>query len=100
MKNIPGKILSDVSRRQEERFDVDEQAKIIPPNGLGSENCIITNISESGARIFITDESLSTLERFEIYIERLHIIADCKVMWRDECRIGVSFISKTSTSGD
>jgi hypothetical protein len=57
--------------------------------------CAILNISDAGACILVSDQA-EIPETFELEIDPLGSNHTCRVEWRSENRIGVSFQSSTS----
>ena len=80
---IPGE------RRAEYRSSVDLTA-ICEFDGLSSIECKILDITNSGAQI-IFDKSERLPLKFDLHIPRLNACMNCKVVWKIENRVGVSF---------
>ena len=59
--------------------------------GDRSINCLVRNLSETGAAIEVPNESGIPAE-FELRIMRLGLIMSCCVVWRKDHRIGVAFV--------
>ena len=77
-----------IERRAAERNEIDEIAYIA---GDGSSiRCLVVNISPSGAAIDVPDPSCLR-PRFKLMLERDRILRNCRLIWRSEKRIGVSF---------
>ena len=56
----------------------------------GAKNCLIRNMSISGAALDVTDP-LDIPERFDLVFRADGTRIPCHVIWRQEDRIGVAF---------
>jgi hypothetical protein len=65
--------------------------KITLPGG-GVIDCTVRNRSENGAALDVTSP-IGIPETFVLVIEADHAQMQCRVAWRKEGRIGVSFVS-------
>jgi hypothetical protein len=57
------------------------------PNSI---DCAVLNISQSGACILVPDGT-EISESFVLEIDHDRQVRNCKVAWRDGCRIGLKF---------
>ncbi|NNE21861.1 MAG: PilZ domain-containing protein [Rhizobiales bacterium] len=53
-------------------------------------DCSIVDITNSGAQLTMPDTG-SVPDQFKLYVVPLNTILDCRVEWRQETRLGVSF---------
>lgn len=75
------------------------RAKVIFPNNLSVMDCIVRDISESGARLWISKHEIVP-DRFDLYIvlkERTYPVA---VRWRSEEEIGVEFLPQAADADE
>ncbi|MHB8886021.1 MAG: PilZ domain-containing protein [Methylovirgula sp.] len=67
------------------------RAQIIFNNRMTTIDCIVKNISQSGARVALND-TLAVPAEFDIYIPQRGRSHHAKLIWRDKDSIGVDFI--------
>ncbi len=77
--------------RSNERIRAFLRAQIIFNNRMSTIDCIIKNISPTGARIALSD-TLTVPTEFEIYIPQRGRSHHARLVWRDKDAIGVDFI--------
>ncbi len=77
--------------RSSERIRAFLRAQIIFNNRMSTIDCIIKNISPTGARIALSD-TLTVPAEFEIYIPQRGRSHHARLVWRDKDAIGVDFI--------
>jgi PilZ domain len=81
-------------RRSHQRFQINRVARIYADQAGLTCECTISDISEGGARLFVSDITLP--DRF-----LLQIVSDkptreeCKVVWRLGGELGVQFVTKS-----
>jgi hypothetical protein len=81
-------------RRKHQRFAINRVARIQAEHGSFSRECTITDISESGARLFVTDADLP--DQFSLVISgEKQVREECRVVWRLGGEMGVTFITHT-----
>jgi len=80
-------------RRANDRVRSFLRAQIIFNNRMTSIECIIKNISATGARVAL-DESLAVPTEFDIYIPQRGRSHRAKMIWRDKDSIGVDFLDE------
>jgi hypothetical protein len=89
--------------RSSERIRAFLRAQIIFNNRMSTIDCIIKNISPTGARIALND-SLTVPTEFEIYIPQRGRSHHARLVWRDKDAIGVDFVdvqaAPTPASGE
>jgi len=90
MGNLQAQIISNSHDRGAERYEAQDEAEALVP-GAESVSCVVVDISETGARIALTDENLQLPENLKIYIAERDLIADCRVVWRKGKEFGVAF---------
>jgi hypothetical protein len=80
-------------RRRHTRHTINRVAKIQPAAGLLPRDCLVTDISESGARLYA--EGIVVPESFVLVLTGSQTIRrDCKVVWRLGNEIGVEFVGR------
>ena len=79
-------------RRKHRRYAINRIAKFQTETGALPRDCMITNISELGARLFA--EGVDVPDQFNLLIsgEERGIRRQCRVVWRLGGEIGVSFV--------
>jgi hypothetical protein len=78
-------------KRESDRVRAFLRAQIIFNNRMSTIDCIIKNISSTGARIALGD-SFAVPAEFDIYIPQRSSSHHCKLVWRDRDSIGVDFV--------
>ena len=78
-------------RRKHQRFAINRIAKFQADLGALPRDCMITDISKEGARLFADDVEVP--DRFQLVITGdKGLIRDCRVVWRLGGEIGVAFV--------
>ena len=80
-------------RRAHQRLPINRVARIVADQ-LGTCECTITDISEGGARLFVSDVELPERFLLQIFADK-SIREECKVMWRLGGEMGVQFVTKS-----
>lgn len=81
---IPGE------RRTEFRRSVD-MSGVCEFNGTQERvDCNVVDITNSGAQLTVPDTG-AVPDQFKLYVLPLNTILDCRVKWRHDTRLGVSF---------
>ena len=93
LRDMKAKILFNADRRIATRLEVNQSAKALVPNAPEAVSCVIVDISDTGAKISVTDENCFLPKKMKLYIADKHIIADCEQMWRRGRDIGLAFTS-------
>jgi hypothetical protein len=75
-------------RRKHPRAEVGETAYL--SSGGASTRCRVSNISEEGAAIDVTNAAYVP-DRFQLMTEKDRVIRNCRLVWIQENRIGVAF---------
>lgn len=95
-----------VEKRESERIRSFLRAQIIFNNRMTTIDCIVKNISPTGARVALND-TLAVPTEFDIYIPQRGRSHHARLVWRDKDSIGVDFIdapapaqSEMPASGD
>ena len=81
---IPGE------RRSEFRRSVDMSGVWEFSDTRERVDCNVVDITNSGAQLSVA-ESDSLPDQFKLYVLPLNTILDCRVKWRQDTRLGVSF---------
>jgi len=80
-------------RRRHKRQAINRIAKIVTDSGALPRDCTITDISESGARLFT--EASDIPDNFQLLISgEAPIRQACCVVWRLGGEVGVTFVTK------
>lgn len=86
---------SDAERRVAPRRRTLFSGKIIFNQQSSILNCIVRNLSESGACLEI-DSQVGVPDQFELLVECAGIRAEYRVIWRRVKRIGISRVNASS----
>lgn len=78
-------------KRDSDRVRAFLRAQIIFNNRMSTIDCIIKNISATGARIALGD-SFAVPAEFDIFIPQRSSSHHAKLVWRDKDSIGVDFV--------
>lgn len=89
MSTVAGKIVPWHDRRNAARTEVNQDAVTLSAGHSGAVSCVVTDISDTGARIIVENAQKLTAERFKLYIEETHQIVDCEQVWRSGDEIGL-----------
>ncbi len=85
-------LTSFIERRKSERLAVRTSAKILLRDVAAPLDCVVTNISDGGARIHLRSADLPDV--FSMQFADGGKPRDCRVVWRQGGEIGVAFIDK------
>ena len=66
------------------------KAGTIAFGGGGGISCVVRNLSASGAALDVTSP-LGIPQQFDLIVEQDHSTHHCRMVWRTERRIGVTF---------
>jgi hypothetical protein len=77
-------------RRQYTRYQANIPAKIDPGCGSVLQECVLTNISQGGARITI--EAPEKLPDQFVVVLAPSVHRDCKIIWRSDSQVGIEFV--------
>lgn len=66
-------------------------------NGIGTVACVVRNLSETGAKLAVT-ESVTLPEHFELVMPQKNVIRRCVLRWRRGDEAGVSFLDVPAAS--
>ena len=79
-------------KRRHQRYIINRNAKIQTDSGALARDCIITDISEDGARLFCSGDEVP--ERFYLLISGAEMAREeCHVVWRLGGEVGIKFIA-------
>ncbi|TAL77011.1 MAG: PilZ domain-containing protein [Beijerinckiaceae bacterium] len=84
----------EIEKRANDRIRSFLRAQIIFNNRMTTIECIIKNISATGARVAL-DETLAVPTEFDIYIPTRNRSHRARLVWRDKESIGVDFLEET-----
>jgi hypothetical protein len=80
-------------RRKHRRHIINRSAKFRAELGSLPRDCMITDISAQGARLFI--DNVEVPERFHLMISGDEgVMHECQVVWRLGGEVGVSFVGR------
>lgn len=80
-------------RRKHKRYGINRIAKFYAENGSLPRDCTITDISESGARLFTSGDEIP--DQFVLLITGDKLVREeCRVAWRLGGEVGVEFVTK------
>ncbi len=85
-----------IERRKSERLSVKTAAKILLRAPAPPLDCLVTNVSDGGARIHLRGGDLPDV--FALQFADSGKRRDCRVVWRQGGEIGVAFIDKPQVS--
>ncbi len=71
-------------------------AKIIFNNRSSTVDCVIRNISDTGAKISL-DDQMSIPQRFEFSVPQKGMTYDAKAVWRQDNEVGIEFIKEPAS---
>jgi hypothetical protein len=71
--------------------------RILSGPNQGSTDCAILNLSQGGACILIPASTLIA-DSFELFVDHHGSSYRCRVAWRNDCKVGVTFETKPSDS--
>jgi hypothetical protein len=78
-------------RRKHQRFQFNRVGKFYAENGALPRDCVITDISERGARIIVRDAAVPDQFDLQIFGDRA-LREHCEVVWRLGDEVGLRFI--------
>jgi len=84
-------VAAAADRRASERVRSFLRAQIIFNNRMTTIDCIIKNISSTGARVVLSD-TLAVPTDFDIYIPQRNCSHRARLVWRDKDSIGIDFL--------
>ena len=80
-------------RRKHQRYTINRIAKFQTDSGALPRDCTITDISEQGARLFVSGEEMP--DQFFLLISGEKVAREeCRVAWRLGGEVGVQFVTK------
>jgi hypothetical protein len=82
-------------KRESDRIRSFLRAQIIFNNRMTTIDCIVKNISSTGARVAL-DNTLAVPTEFDIYIPQRGRSHHARLIWRDKDSIGIDFIDAPS----
>jgi hypothetical protein len=80
-------------RRKDKRHTINQAAKFVTESGALPRDCLITNISDRGARLFTEASDIPDSFQLLIFGETA-IRQECRVIWRLGGEIGVTFVTR------
>src|SRR3954465_13765534 len=80
-------------KRKSQRYSINRVAKFVTESGTLPRDCIVTDISAGGARLF--SDAANIPDQFRLLIDGdTPIREECRVVWRLGGEIGVAFITQ------
>jgi hypothetical protein len=85
--------MSDLGLKRVRRRHVRRDARLPAVIYAGSENldCLVTQMSEGGARLAVERESV-VRDRFALFMGAGSPMSDCAVVWRGRGELGIRFL--------
>jgi len=84
--------VSEDNKRRSPRLRTLKGAKILYRNGWGIVDCVIRDMSETGARLVCKDTAAVPGEFSLLFINE-DMVRDARVVWRREDLLGITFTS-------
>jgi hypothetical protein len=84
-----------LDRRKSERLAIKAAAEIIVPQ-LAPRGCIVTNVSDGGAKVHIRSADLPDV--FVLHFTETGRKRHCRVVWRQGAEVGVAFTDKAQVT--
>jgi hypothetical protein len=78
-------------RRKEPRTRALKTARIIYNNRFSVLDCAVRNLSSHGAQLLVSGPH-GIPDTFQLELDAGALIHDCKVIWRQERKLGVEFV--------
>jgi hypothetical protein len=78
-------------RRKEQRTRALKTARIVYNNRFSVLDCAVRNLSSHGAQVLVQSPH-GIPDTFQLELDAGASIRDCKVIWRQERKIGVEFV--------
>lgn len=77
-------------RRRMQRTRTLKSARIVFNHSASVIDCTVRNLTNIGACLHVTN-SLGVPDRFELMFDSMHVRRPCRVIWRTDTKLGVSF---------
>lgn len=84
--------MSEENKRRTPRLRTLKGAKILYRNGWGIVDCLIRDMSDTGARLVCKDTTAVPAE-FTLLVNNEEVVRDAKVVWRRQDMLGIEFTS-------
>ena len=91
---MSGQEAPEVNKRVARRQRVLKQAKILLTNNMTVIDCVVRDLSETGARLLCADPGAIPNE-FRLVFTAERLMRDAKVVWRRPEMVGVHFVSES-----
>jgi len=92
MRDLKARIVSGQDRRASVRQQTEKPASALVSNRPQPVACMVRDISQTGARIELADETTFLPKNMKIYIVDLKLVVECEQRWRRGTDIGLAFI--------
>ena len=89
-------VIAKRDRRVSTRLDVNDDAWTFVEGQSEAVNCIVKDISDTGARIVFVGESRVLPKHFRMYIPEKQLMAHCEQVWQKGNEAGLKFIGLPS----
>jgi PilZ domain len=83
----------DLERRQSARVSTNRVATIRTDDGSFTVSCVVSNLSEGGAKLMVEEPKPLPTEFFLFLRPGGAVGRRCQIMWRIGNRVGVRFVS-------
>jgi len=80
-----------VDKRQDQRRRIFKGGKIFFNDDRFVIDCTVKNLSQGGAALLV-ESTIGIPGEFNLLISRDHVLKSCKVVWKTDTQIGVSFV--------
>lgn len=80
-----------MDKRQDQRRRTFKGGKIFFNDDRSVIDCTVKNLSQSGAALLV-ESTIGIPSEFNLLISPEHVLKACKVVWKTETQIGVSFV--------
>lgn len=92
MRDTKARLLAGQDRRVAERQITEKPANAMVSNRPEPVACVVRDISHTGARIELADDTTFLPKNMKIYIVDMKLIVECEQRWRRGTEIGLAFI--------
>jgi hypothetical protein len=92
MRDTRARIVAGQDRRVAEREPTEKPASATVANRTEPVACIVRDISQTGARIELADDTTFLPKNMKIYIMDMKLVVECQQRWRRGNEIGLAFV--------
>ncbi len=85
--------------RKHRRIGLDRRCWIVSPDGGASTECLIANVSETGAKILV-EPDVALAGQFDLHLTHDGKVSfKSKLVWRNDDLVGVEFVDRHKSTG-